>query len=61
MSAHSKIIARTVTHTHRQTDMTKTLPLPQTREVKITEHDFNLDLNCKGAKYVTVLNQIRYI
>ena len=31
MSTHSKVIART----HTQTDSTKTLPLPHTREVNI--------------------------
>ena len=43
MSTHSKVIARTDTptdtHTQTHTDMTKTLPLPHTREVKRKRND----------------------
>ena len=43
MSSHSKVVARTDTdrQTHRDTDTTKTLPLPHAREVKSTQDELS--------------------
>ena len=57
MSTGSKVIARTDTQTERHTDMTKTLPLPHTRQVKTFNSIFNttsgqpvLRTECLGAQ-----------